>query len=460
MDPETNSSKKKRQRTEAPADWHQPPVATGQPWNNHAFYHHRQGSVHPPRNAPNYGPPIPHPHGPWHHHPHVPPPPYMNPYDPRSAQMCYPNHPPPGYYNPAMVHPHHPYHNHAYPYPPPPPSPGYHAKHPPPPPSNPESTQDPMVNTKSKHPGGKAARPLREIWSESKGSAPGGSSAPVYSHRGPPPPAYPPQELCVPSLASPERRRNPMHIRDLSPWFRVKDLQQKIRQKQSKNLRKQSSDAKEGLYQQMNQQWQMLDQKLQYETVAIGALDSEQLPVFLSCLKDRDPLNYVNVGIALRCLKYLTAVESQRNAVLDTAIHEELIKLIEWPVASRVLGDQNIENIFQILAVLLEDEALLARAKLSNELLSKLSKVAASIWITWSKQESIVQLARRVLVAVNPDCDSHDEEEEDEEESSADDAEAGGGTAQLPQPTATHSKLDKPQGDVVPKEDIENRANV
>ena len=492
MDPETNpSKKKKRQRPEAPADdCQQPPAAIVQPWDNHAYYHHHRGSVHPPRNASYYAPPLPHPHGPWQQYPPVPLP-YMNPYDPRGALMGFSN-----LSNPAMAYPHHRYNAHVYPYPVPPPLPSYYDIHPSP--SNPENAKVHAANNKAQRTG-KMARPFREIRSDSLGGAPGGGGVHVYSHRGPhpqippphpPPPVYPPQELCVPSLASPQRRLNPTHIQNFSPWFRLKDLQQRLRVKQSKTPANQSPNPKEELYLQMNQQWEMLDQKLQRETVAIGmffffqsncdpffllhgcsvlthsvmlravlagALDSEQLSVFVSSLKDRDPLNYSNVGIALRCLKYLTAVESHRSAIIDTTIHEELTRLIEWPVASRVLGCQNIENIFQILAVLLEDESLLTRAKLSTKLVSKLSKVAASIWITWSKHESIVQLARRILVAVNPNCDSHDEDED--EESSVEDAQVRGNTPRLLQPTATPRKRDKQHDNVVQKEDIENQAN-
>ena len=149
--------------------------------------------------------------------------------------------------------------------------------------------------------------------------------------------------------------------------------------------------------------------------VLSATLDSEQLAVLLGCLKDRDPLNYDNWGLALQCLQKLTRTDAQRRAIGgDTAIHQELVKLVEWPVASKVLGSQNIQTIFAILVALLEDSQLHSRTQPSNELLTKLSEVAASIWITWNKDEAIVKLARRILVVVNPDSDNDDDDSEED----------------------------------------------
>lgn len=187
-----------------------------------------------------------------------------------------------------------------------------------------------------------------------------------------------------------------------------------------------------------------------------------QWAVFRTCLKDREPLNYGNVGIALRCLKRITAVPSQRNAISNTLIHEELTKLVEWPVASRVLGYENIENILYILVILLEDQPLMDRVKPSEELLLKLSKAAASIWISWSKQERIVQLARRVLVAVNPNGHIHDDDEEelDDNESDADDSGYAEAAPTSHLSTAAHSQDDGQKVAVVPRENVGNEANV
>lgn len=268
MDDPTQPSK--RQRSEAPTDsWHQAPLPSGPPSWNHSHppypYQHPQHPqhMHAPTSMMNYGGaplPMAHSHAtPWQHHRHhlpVAPPMPMNGYDPRTAQMYYPNHPQQGYFNPAQSQHHH--QQHAYAHPPPP---GCYVKPLPPVPStNAENRQAPVVKRSSRYPG-TAVRPLRELGSSSK--KPNG--VPVYPSRPPPPPQpYIPHELYVPSLAPPE----PMHRqRDQAPWLYLQDLQHRLRAKQSKTQPKHSLTDKEGLYHQMSQQWLMLDQRLQYDTV-------------------------------------------------------------------------------------------------------------------------------------------------------------------------------------------------
>ena len=154
-------------------------------------------------------------------------------------------------------------------------------------------------------------------------------------------------------------------------------------------------------------------------------LDSDRLHIILTCLKDRDPFNYTNLGLALTSLQMLTATAPQRTHMAapeeTTKIYQSLIKLVEWPVASRVLGAANIAHVFAVLVALLEDARL--RANTPAHLLSKLSTVAASIWMSWKSDETIVSLARRALVAINPhnydsqddEGEDHDDEENDEE---------------------------------------------
>lgn len=146
-------------------------------------------------------------------------------------------------------------------------------------------------------------------------------------------------------------------------------------------------------------------------------MDFDRLHVILTCLMDRDPCNYTNLGLALTSLQKLTATEHQRAQITvdeeAIKIYQAMIKLVEWPVASRVLGAANITNVFSVLVALLEDDRL--RATATADLLSKLSTVSASIWILWNKDETIVALARRALVAINPHYDSEDDEEETED---------------------------------------------
>ena len=138
---------------------------------------------------------------------------------------------------------------------------------------------------------------------------------------------------------------------------------------------------------------------------------------------DRDPCNYTNLGLALTSLQQLTSTEHQRAQItLDEEaikIYQAMIKLVEWPVASRVLGAANIANVFSVLVSMLEDDRL--RATATADLLSKLSTVSASIWILWNKDENIVALARRSLVAINPHYDSEDDDEETKDVTDNDD---------------------------------------
>lgn len=127
----------------------------------------------------------------------------------------------------------------------------------------------------------------------------------------------------------------------------------------------------------------------------------------MTCLLDHNPMNNDNLHVALQCLKTITTVQKQRNIICDEDMLRDLLQLV--PYASRLIGFELIMNLLRIYVALLEDGALQQRVKLSEKLRTDLSEAIARVWIAWHRQESIVQLARRALVAINPDYDTVEE---------------------------------------------------
>lgn len=129
----------------------------------------------------------------------------------------------------------------------------------------------------------------------------------------------------------------------------------------------------------------------------------------MTCLLDHNAINHCCLSVALQCLKTLTTMPKQRNWISEENIFRVLVQLL--PYASSVIGLECTMDVLRVVLSLLEDELLQDRVKLSQKILSDLSSAISRVWISRHKQESIVQLARRALITINPHYDTEEEVE-------------------------------------------------